>query len=174
LSYARGVDAAALERSLSERFPVGFSGYARPVPPELLRHLGRLRPTLFALGAFLAGLGALGLVHFLALSTRNRRHELAVLRSLGFVRRQIRGTVAWQAATVAVIGLLAGIPLGIIAGRAAWIAAVDQIGMLDAAAVPVPTVLALTAASLLGAAALGSVAGWRAARRRPSAALRAE
>ena len=35
-----------------------------------------------------------------------------MLKTLGFDRGQVRMTVAWQATTVAGIGLLVGIPLG--------------------------------------------------------------
>ena len=55
-------------------------------------------------------------VSALVSSLRRRRRELAVLKTLGFSRRQVRATVAWQASTVAAVGLVVGIPLGLLVG----------------------------------------------------------
>ena len=60
---------------------------------------------LGALGAFLATLGVVGLVHFLAVRCGAARREFAVLRSLGFVRRDVGLSVSWQAGTVAALGV---------------------------------------------------------------------
>ena len=53
-------------------------------------------------------------------TVRRRRHDLAVLRSIGFTRRQTRGAIAWQATLLAVAGIVVGVPLGIATGRLAW------------------------------------------------------
>jgi predicted lysophospholipase L1 biosynthesis ABC-type transport system permease subunit len=44
----------------------------------------------------------------------------ALLKVLGFVRRQAAAAVGWQATVVVLIGVAVGVPLGIAAGRAAW------------------------------------------------------
>ena len=79
-----------------------------------------------ALAAFLAALAALALVHTLVTTVRRRRHDLAVLRTLGFVGSQVSATVAWQATTFVVVGLVVGIPLGVAAGRTAWSLVADR------------------------------------------------
>ena len=73
-----------------------------------------------ALGGFLAllALGAVG--HALVIAVRRRRHELAVLRTLGLTSGRSRLVVVTQATVLAVIGLALGIPLGLAVGRAVW------------------------------------------------------
>ena len=52
-----------------------------------------------ALSGLLALIAAGTLAHMLISSTRRRRRDLAILKSLGFTRRQVRHAVAWQATT---------------------------------------------------------------------------
>ena len=79
--------------------------------------------------AGLFGLVALAtLVHVLVTSVRRRRRDLAILRTIGFTRRQIVATIAWQATTIAVIALLIGVPLGFLVGRFTWALFADHGG----------------------------------------------
>jgi hypothetical protein len=57
------------------------------------------------------------LAHTLASPTRKGPRDLAILKSLGFIRRQVRHVVGWQATTIAAIALLIGLPAGIAGGR---------------------------------------------------------
>ena len=56
---------------------------------------------------------AVALVVTLAASVRRRTRDLALLKTLGMVRRQVVAVVIWQASIPVAIGTLAGIPLGI-------------------------------------------------------------
>ena len=87
--------------------------------PQDVTYLRNVRTLPKALAGFLVllGLGALG--HLLATAVRRRRHDLAVLRAIGFRPLQVAVCVVWQAVTVSV-GLALGIPLGIAAGRWSW------------------------------------------------------
>src|ERR1700683_1176829 len=76
-------------------------------------------PALLALGLAAGALVALGLT--LAASVRRRRRDLALFKTFGFTQRQLAAAVAWQASVVAVIGIVVGVPVGIIAGRWLWI-----------------------------------------------------
>jgi hypothetical protein len=68
--------------------------------------------------AGLVALLALGtLTHTLVSLVRRRRRDLAILKTLGFIRPQLRGTVGWQATTLATVALLIGLPIGIAGGR---------------------------------------------------------
>src|SRR6185437_16150725 len=73
-----------------------------------------------AFSGLLALMAAGTLAHTLASSTRRRRRDLAILKSLGFIPRQLRQAVAWQATTIAGIALLIGLPAGVAAGRWSW------------------------------------------------------
>jgi hypothetical protein len=174
LTYEDGVDVPALEQRLSDEYGVTFTKYASPQAPGRVLQLAAMTGWLVALGVFLAGLGVLGLVHFLAVSVRRRRLDFAVLRSLGFVRRDVGLSVSCQAVTVAVLGVAAGIPLGIVIGRWAWLAAIRSAGMLDAPTIDVRWLLVVGIVAVSGGALIGAVPGWFAGRRRPAEGLRSE
>jgi hypothetical protein len=110
-----------------------------------------------ALSGLLALLAAGTLAHTLASSTRRRRRDLAILKTLGFVRRQVRHAIAWQATTIVAIALLIGLPTGIAGGRWAWRVFATQLGVLPEPAVPLATIViaipaALALANLIAAA----------------------
>ena len=46
--------------------------------------------------------------------------DLAILKTLGFLRRQLMLVIGWQATSFSVFALLIGIPLGVVGGRSAW------------------------------------------------------
>ncbi len=71
-------------------------------------------PLIF--GAMLAVVGAATLAHLLVVSVARRRREIGLLKVLGFVNRQVASAVAWQATTIALIGIIIGVPLGVAAG----------------------------------------------------------
>ena len=58
--------------------------------------------------ALLVAIAAAVLAHALVMAIRRRRRHLAVLKTLGFDRRQVFATVAWQATTFAALGLAVG------------------------------------------------------------------
>ena len=62
----------------------------------------------------------LALALTLTTSVRRRRRDLALLKTLGFTRRQLAATVAAQASIVALLGIVVGVPVGIVAGRSLW------------------------------------------------------
>ncbi|HVA02396.1 MAG TPA: aminotransferase class III-fold pyridoxal phosphate-dependent enzyme [Acidimicrobiales bacterium] len=49
-----------------------------------------------------------------------RRQEMGLLKALGFVRSQVAFCVSWQATTVALIGVVVGVPAGIAMGQLVW------------------------------------------------------
>jgi predicted lysophospholipase L1 biosynthesis ABC-type transport system permease subunit len=69
---------------------------------------------LVGLPAVMVSLGTMA--HTLITSVQRRRHDLAVLKTLGFVRGQVAATIAWRATTFAVVALCLGLPLGVAAG----------------------------------------------------------
>jgi predicted lysophospholipase L1 biosynthesis ABC-type transport system permease subunit len=95
---------------------------------------------------------------------------LALLKTLGFTRRQLAATVAWQSTTAVLVGLIPGIPLGIALGRLLWDAFARQISVVPAPAVPSLTVT-LIAVGALAFANLVAVWPGRLAGRTPVATL---
>ncbi|HEV3354926.1 MAG TPA: FtsX-like permease family protein [Acidimicrobiales bacterium] len=146
-------------------------GSSVPVEADRLRHVGWLPVSLAVL---LGSLALLAVAHVLVTSVRRRRRELAVLKTLGFTRRQVRATVAWQATTLATVGLLVGIPAGLIVGSAVWRAVADGLGIASESSIPVLTVL-LTVPVVVALVNLTAYLPARsAAQTRPAVALRAE
>jgi ABC-type antimicrobial peptide transport system permease subunit len=174
LRYQDGAEPAVMEAALMADYPLDFPVYAYPTAPQDLSQLGRIRPTLVALGFFMGVLGVIGLSHYLLLSSRRRTRDLAVLSALGFERSQTRAVVHWQAFTIATVGVLIGAPLGLIIGRRVWIAAIDSIGIVGSPTIPWATLAAVLALALLGAAALAIGLGRRVTHLRTIDSLRVE
>jgi predicted lysophospholipase L1 biosynthesis ABC-type transport system permease subunit len=127
-----------------------------------------------ALSGLLALIAAGTLAHTLASSTRRRRRDLAILKTLGFKRRQLRQAVAWQATTIAGIALLIGLPVGIAGGRWAWHYLATQLGVLPEPAIPLTTIIITIPAALVLANLIATAPGQAAAHIQPATILRTE
>lgn len=172
--FAPDVDtAAALARlrQLGDQVEVTRAADAMPSNVDNVDELGALPA---GLAAFLALLAAVAAAHALVSTTRRRRHDLAVLRVLGFVGRQVQRTMRWQALTVAAVGLLVGVPAGIIAGRRLWSALAEAIGVVDDWSFPWLLVLLAVPVTVAVAVLLAIPPGRMATRARPGRVLRAE
>ena len=121
-------------------------------PAEIVNYK-TLGATPSILGAALAAGTVVGLGLTLLASVRRRRRDLALLKTLGFTKRQLAAAVACQATVTVTLGALVGVPLGIVSGRYLWDLFANEIH-----AVPVPTVSALAVVLItLGALVLGNL-----------------
>jgi hypothetical protein len=144
-----------------------------PYPPTSLVNFGEVNfPLLFGLAV--AVFGAATLVHALVVSVGRRRRETGLLKVLGFVRRQAAFAMSWQTTTVAVVGLVVGLPLGIAAGRLGWQLFAGYIGFVAVPVVVAWGLVALAAGTIAVANLLAAGPAVAAARTRPAALLRAE
>src|SRR5207237_7027957 len=134
----------------------------------------RVQGLPLVLAGLMAALAAATLAHLLVTSIRRRGRELAIVKTLGFVPRQVRTAVAWQATTLALAAMAIGVPLGVAAGRWAWIVFARGIGIVPAPEVPILVLLLLVPGTVLVANLIAVVPGEVAARLRPGRALRAE
>jgi ABC-type antimicrobial peptide transport system permease subunit len=126
------------------------------------------------LGALVVVLALLAVGHALVTGVRRRRRELAVLKTLGFTRRQLFSTVTWTASTIAVLGGLIGIPLGLVFGRAAWSVVAGNLGVATDPLIGVIALIAVVPAAIVIANVIAALPARGAARTRPAIALRAE
>jgi ABC-type lipoprotein release transport system permease subunit len=94
-----------------------------------------------------------------------------VLRTLGFVGRDLSALVRWEGTTFAVIGIVLGVPLGVITGRVVWNEVATGIGVAPSATIPVLALLAIAAATLAVALLAAAVPGRRARRVHPATTL---
>jgi hypothetical protein len=102
---------------LSRRYPdaVNF-----PEAPTNLVNFGEAVNFPLIFGAAVALFGLATLAHLLIASVNRRRRDVALLKTLGFVRRQVAAAVSWQTTTVTMVGVIVGVPIGITVGRLAW------------------------------------------------------
>ena len=162
-------DPAAIAR-LKQEFP----GVVLPaVPPPEVREVKGVNGLPLVL-AFVLTLLAVGTIaQTLVTSVRRRRRDLAILKAVGFVGRQVRASVAWQATAIAGPGLLVGLPLGVAAGRWAW-TLLAQGFAIQPVAVLSPGLLLAVPAVLLLANAVAAIPARTAARTRAAVVLRTE
>jgi hypothetical protein len=134
--FAAGVDPVSARNRLKKSLP----DLAVDISPNVgnATDFGRIVNLPVILASLLALLAAATLIHTLLTIIRRRARDLAILKTLGFVRSQIRVAVAWQVTTLVVVALIVGVPAGIAAGRWAWDTFSDQVGF-----VPEPVVRAL-------------------------------
>jgi ABC-type nitrate/sulfonate/bicarbonate transport system permease component len=79
---------------------------------------------------------------------------------------QVGATVLWQATTVALVGIVIGVPLGIVVGRAVWNAFATNLGAVPVAAVPALAIAVLAIAVFVVANALAVIPAVTSARKR--------
>ncbi|MDR0342471.1 MAG: FtsX-like permease family protein [Nocardiopsaceae bacterium] len=145
-----------------------------PGLPTDLVNFGQVHDLPLLLGGTLGGLALLTVTHLLVTSVRRRRRDLAVVRTLGFTRGQVRAAVSWQAGTLVAAALVIGIPLGVVAGRLAWQVFSSQLGILPVPVIPAATFGLLVPGALALAVAVAALPAEAAARARPAQVLRAE
>jgi ABC-type lipoprotein release transport system permease subunit len=163
----RSLNRIATEVSLPTNYPTAVVAVQRPAEIVNYRSMGST-PLILGLGLTVGAVTALGLT--LVASVRRRRRSMAMLRTLGFTGRQLAATLAWQATVAVSIGLLLGVPLGIVVGRLLWDLFASRIYV-----VPSPTVPALAIGAIaVGALVLGNLVAaipGRMAARTPAALL---
>jgi FtsX-like permease family len=147
---------------------------ALPITPTSLVNFGEAVNFPLIFGGMLAVSGAATLVHLLVVSVARRRREMGLLKALGFVNGQVVVTVAWQATTLAAVGIVVGVPLGTALGREVWRAFANNLGVVPVSVVPF-WLLAKIVLGILVVANLLAVAPALAARRsKPQQLLRAQ
>jgi predicted lysophospholipase L1 biosynthesis ABC-type transport system permease subunit len=150
---------------------VSLVGVQRPAQIVNYRSIGGA-PVLLAAGLAVGAVFGLSLT--LLASVRRRRRELALLKTLGFTRRQLAAVVAWQSTISVFIGVALGVPIGIISGRALWNLFARAINAVPQPTVPVSTIAIVAVGALVLANLVAAIPGFEAARTRTAALLRSE
>ncbi|HWF15446.1 MAG TPA: FtsX-like permease family protein [Acidimicrobiales bacterium] len=169
--YADGVAPAAGLASLQRQFG---SDVLRHVPPEDVINLQSVDRLPYLLTGLVVVLGVATVGNALIVSVSRRRRDLAILKTVGFVRRQVAGVVAWQASSMGLVALIVGLPVGIAAGRWAWSIVANGIGSSSPTSVPLLALAAVVPCVLVVANLIAAGPGWSAARVSPMTAMRAE
>ena len=142
-------------------------------PTDILNY-SRIQGTPAALAAVLAIL-AIGVVaNLLVTSIRRRRHDLAILKTLGIGRRGISATVAWQATTLVGISLLVGLPIGVAIGREIWSGFATGLGIPRDSRTPMLAILLAVPVALVIGNAVAAIPAYIAGKTAPAQILRSE
>jgi len=129
-------------------------------------------PATLAAGLAVGAVVALGLT--LTASVRRRRRDLALLKTLGFTPRQLATAVAWQASVAATVGIIIGLPAGIVFGRWLWTLFARVIYAVPQPSVPVLEIVLVGLGALVLANVVAAIPGRIAARTSTAHILRAE
>jgi hypothetical protein len=129
-------------------------------------------PAILAAGLAVGAVVALGLT--LGASVRRRRRDIALLKTLGFTRRQLAVTVSWQASVAALVGIIVGVPGGIALGRWLWDLFAREIYAVPQPTVPALEIVLVALGALVLAILVAAVPGQMAARTPTAVVLRAE
>ena len=163
-----------VSQAVISRLKQQFPGTVLPaVPPPDVRDLSGVSGLPLALALLLMLLASGTIAHTLLTSVRRRRRELAILMTVGFVARQVRATVAWQATAIAGVGLIIGLPLGLIAGRWTWALFAGQVAIAPTPVIS-PLILLAIPAVLVLANAIAAIPARAAGRTKPAEVLRTE
>ena len=160
---------------LQRLVPAAEGGQVEAVqrPAEIVNYRSMGTTPAFLGAALAAGaVTALGLT--LIASVRRRRRDLALLKTLGFTRRQLAAAVAWQSTVAVAAGTIVGVPVGIALGRFLWDLFARQISVVPEPTVPGLPVILITAGALVLANLVAVVPGRVAARTPAGLLLRAE
>lgn len=174
LRWRPGTDVAAARRRVTK--VAGAAGlYSQPATlPTAVADLSRIEDLPLALGAFFGLLACATVAHALVTTVRRRRHDLAVLRAVGFTRRQTRGAIAWQSTLLAAAGLVVGVPLGIAVGRMTWRWLADGFPIVYVPPIAALAVVLVAAIAVALANAIAAGPAHAATRIHPAEALRVE
>jgi ABC-type antimicrobial peptide transport system permease subunit len=112
---------------------------------------------LLGVAVALSALSTLALA--LTAAVRRRRRDLALLKALGFTRRQLGATVAWQATGTVFVGLVFGVPIGAVLGRVLWGLFARQLDVLAEPTIPLAAIGLVIAAAVISANVLSAIPG---------------
>jgi putative ABC transport system permease protein len=165
-----------------ERYPDGLPELTGIAPTEWLPSLApaEVLETERASSLIWSVIGLLGLTvlatlgHTLASGVRQHRGDYAVLKALGFTRRQVLGAVAWQSLATMAIALVVALPLGTALGRSVWRLFAQVVGVIDTPVVPLLALAGVAVGALVATGLIATVPGLVAARTSPAAVLREE
>jgi hypothetical protein len=143
-----------------------------PITPTSLINFGEAVNFPLIFGAMLALFGLATLLHLLVVSVSRRRREVGLLKVVGFVNGQVASAVGWQATTLALVGIVIGVPVGVVLGRAVWRTFANNLGVVPVAVVPIWLIAVLVAGVLVAANLVAIAPALMATRSRPGDLLR--
>ncbi len=120
---------ARIDSAGQERLPPPFR-------PSVIVNIARVRVIPYLLAILLGVLAVITVANVVLSAVRSRRRDLVVLRALGAEQSWIVRVVHWQATIFVSFCIVAGVPLGAIAGAALFTRFAESMGAVDDASLP--------------------------------------
>jgi hypothetical protein len=166
---APGADVDELAELLASRFEADTERI--PTAVQNLEQLGGLPA---GVAAIVGSIAVVALANALVVAVRRRRRDLAVIRAMGFTRRQTAATVVVMALAIVAIGVAVGVPVGMAVGASVWRATASGAFVLSDASFPWPLLVLPVLGALAIALVAASIPAARAAGQSSAEGLRAE
>jgi FtsX-like permease family len=145
-----------------------------PAVPSEVRNAAQLRGVAVALALFTGALGLALVTNAIFVTRRRRGRDLAVLSALGTTPGQTARVIEVQAVTISLISIVVGVPVGVVAGHAAFARIAEHSGAAPGPVLARGAVAATVAAVVVLTPLVAAWPAWRAARSGPTAMLRDE
>jgi hypothetical protein len=142
-------------------------------PAQIIDYV-TLGSTPVVLGGALAAGSVVAMGLTLITSVRRRRRDLALLKIIGFTRRQVAAAITWQSSVATAIGTVVGVPLGVVLGRFLWDLFAHEIYAVPNPDVPIFSVVLIIVGAMVLANLVAAIPGRVAARTPTALLLRAE
>jgi putative ABC transport system permease protein len=169
VSVAPGGNVEELVELLASQFE------ADPPPvPATVQNLEELGGLPAGVAAIVGSIAVLALANALVVAVRRRRRDLAVLRAMGFTRRQTATSVVVMALAIVAIGVLVGVPVGMAIGATLWRVTAAGAFVLSDASFRWQLLIVPVLGSVLIALVAASIPARQAARQSPAVGLRSE
>ena len=147
IDVAHGTDRATTLAAIRRDYKVWGADiytvdFVKPVRPAEIVDAQGVRSIPLLVGGLLGVSVVVGLALVVAASVRGRRHELAILRALGFTGRQLRGSVRIQSVATMIAALAFGLPVGVALGRVVWRLFASRLAVVQPPSIPALGILA--------------------------------
>lgn len=172
--FAPGVDHDEMAEEIDDAYKYALMNESFARPPGEITNIAQLTSLPKLLAVFLALLGFAALVHALVVTARSRRRDLGILRSLGFTRAQSAASIVAMTTTIVAIGVVAGLPLGLVVGTSGWRLVAQGVYVATDAAFPALLIGTVVLAAMVAANLVALAPARAAARHSTAESLRSE
>lgn len=172
-SWGPGVDAAAADQELAAAGINILTSEGRLVPASV-SSLGDVRGLAALVAGLVLFLGLVTAIYAVTVTRRLGRREAGTLRALGLSPRSLGTTTEVHGLAIALVGVVIGLPLGVVVGRQVWALIAGRAHVVDFPVVGGSALAWVAGTTLLSVTALCIPLSLRDARRPLTSALRVE
>ena len=172
-SWAPQVDGPAADDGLAAAGFNVLTSEERLVPASV-SSLGDVHSLAAMVAGLVLALGLVTALYAVTATRRLRRREGGTLQALGLTPRALATTTEVQGLAIALVGIVIGLPAGIVVGRRVWSLIADRAHVVDLPVVDWASLAWVAGAMLVSVAILSLPLAFRDAHQPPTDALRVE